>query len=108
MSNNTNNECSTQATQTEGQCAVEQSVNKTCCPIEQSVKQWNGVFFQAMKNAQTDILTEKIKKAWGPMLEQKADAVLKSMSVQWETTIDQAKAQCELRETFKDIVTNKK
>ena len=97
-------ECKTNTCHDKEQCCTEEksSCNKTC-PIEGAVDMWNASFFQAMRETQVELLKGKIKKTWGPVLEKEADAVLAAMGTCWETTIKKAKAECDLRETFKKI-----
>jgi hypothetical protein len=89
-------------------CPVEKSINEACCPAEVSTKVWTSSFFQAMKEAQVDLLKEKIRKSWGPIMEKQSDAILAAMGTHWQTMLTQAQAQCELRETMKTIMKSAK
>lgn len=86
------------------ECAVEKSIKQGCCPVEGAVEMWQQAFFQAIKGTQVDILKEKIRKEWGPMMDKEANAVIKAMGAQWQAMISQAKAQVNLREEIKDIL----
>ena len=94
--------CSTHNEKNEA-CPVEKSVSQSCCPIEKGIELWQSSFFQAMKSAQVDILKEKIRKNWGPVLDKEADAVLAAMETHWHSVLNQAKAQMDLKENFKKI-----
>lgn len=98
--------CSTHSTPAQTQsdcCPVEKSVNESCCPIEKSAEMWQKAFFCAMKEASKDILKEKIRKSWGPVLEKEADAVLETMGTHWQSLLAQARAQKSLRESLAKI-----
>jgi hypothetical protein len=84
-------------------CAVEKSLQDSCCPVEKSAEMWQKAFFCAMKEASTDILKEKIRKAWGPVLEKEADAVVEAMGVHWRSILAQAQAQKSLKESLAKI-----
>lgn len=85
-------------------CPVEKSLNQNCgCPIEASAEMWQKAFFCAMKEASKDILKEKIRKSWGPVLEKEADAVLETMGTHWQSLLAQARAQKSLRESLAKI-----
>ena len=84
-------------------CPVEKSLQETCCPIEKSAEMWQKAFFCAMKEASKDILKEKIRKSWGPVLEKEADAVLETMGAHWQSLLAQARAQKSLRESLAKI-----
>jgi len=64
---------------------------------------WSGSFFQAMKGVQTDILKEKLKKAWGAKMEKAADAVIEAMGVQWQSMLAQTNAKEQLRERLRRL-----
>ena len=64
---------------------------------------WVGAFFQAMKQAQVDILKAKIQKAWGPMMDKAADAALESMGAMWQSILAQAKAKEEFRSKLQKL-----
>jgi hypothetical protein len=57
---------------------------------------WTGAFFQAMKQVQVELLKARIQKAWGPKMEQAADAVIEAMGVQWQSMIAQTQAKADL------------
>jgi hypothetical protein len=64
---------------------------------------WTGSFFQAMKEVQVDILKAKLQKAWGSKMEKAADAVLESMSTQWQSMLAQTQAKDQLRERLQGL-----
>jgi hypothetical protein len=89
-------------TQNQGDCCpVEKSIHEACCPVEKATDLWNRAFFVAMKEAQVDILKEKIRASWGGKLEKEADAVLASMAAHWQSMLAQAKARHDLQESLK-------
>jgi hypothetical protein len=81
-------------------CPVEKSLQSSCCPVESAQELWNKAFFRAMHEAHTDILKEKIRKAWGPQLDKIADATVEAMGVAWHSMLTQAKAQEGLRDAI--------
>ena len=98
--------CETGKCESEGEvetCLVEKSLSESCCPVEKSVGLWTSAFFQAMKEAQVEILKQKIQKAWGSLLDKEGDAVIAAMGAHWRALLTQAKAQADLRETIKRI-----
>ena len=103
------NKCSTESQtcqETAEECCPTQS--EDCCPIEQATNLWKSAFFQAMKEVHVDILKAKIQKAWGPKLEKSADAVLEAMETQWKSSLTKGKAQHDLKEKLKNIMTEGK
>jgi hypothetical protein len=73
-----------------GHC--ETSCHEDSCPLECGVNMWRESFFEAMKQAQVEILKAKMLKAWGPMMDQAADALLVSMDTCWQSKIAEIKA----------------
>jgi hypothetical protein len=72
---------------------------------------WQASFMQAMREAQVEILKEKILKAHGPMLEQAAAALLESMTACWQSQIAKvhaAHAKQEFKEKLLHLWTEKK
>ncbi len=104
MSNyeNPSKTCQTQTSE-KSECPVEKSIEQGCCPIESATKMWQNAFFVAMKEAKVDILKEKIRKTWGPMLEKGADATVEAMGIYWESVLSQAKAKVSLKENINKI-----
>ncbi len=94
--------CST-ASHKEDCCPVERSLQEQCCPVEKATEMWQKAFFCAMKETSVDILKEKIRKEYGPVMEKKAAAVVEAMGVHWQSLMAQGKAQADLREAFKKI-----
>lgn len=70
------------------------------CPIDCAADMWQASFMQAMRETQTEIIKAKIKKAWGPMMEQAADGVIASMEACWGSMIAEIKA-AEANQEFK-------
>ncbi len=97
--------CSTEThtSQSSECCAVQKSIQEAPCPVENSVDMWNASFFQAMKQAQVEILKEKINKNWGPIMDKEGDAIVEAMGTHWGSILAQAKAKCDLKENFKGI-----
>lgn len=92
-----------QARAQESCCPVEKSLQDACCPVEKGAEMWQKAFFCAMKETSKDILKEKIRKAWGPVLEKEADAVVEAMGVHWRSVLAQAYAQKSLKENLAKI-----
>lgn len=79
------------ATQQSGgpaQCLAEAENN---CPIEGATQMWAKSFGEAMCQAQTEVLKAKVLKAWGPIMEQAADAMMETMGVLWSEKIAQVR-----------------
>jgi len=89
--------CCDSETQCETSCSNE-SCKTPCesgpdeCPIQCSADMWKGSFFQAMREAQVEILKAKILKAHGPMMEQAADVFLEAATACWQTQIAKVRA----------------
>ena len=108
------NSCSTDCCPTEGaatqscssgpaECLAEASCN---CPIESATGMWASSFSQAMGQVQTEILKAKILKAWGPMFDQAADAMMETMSAVWAEKIAQvrvAEAKSAFQQRLRDL-----
>ena len=95
--NRSMSKCCDNETQCETSCATE-SCKPPCasetneCPIDCAADMWKSSFFQAMREAQVEVLKAKILKAHGPMMEQAADALLESAMACWQTQIAKVKA----------------
>lgn len=74
------------------------------CPVEQSIDKWTGAFCQALTAVQAELLKDRIKKTWGPVLEKEADAVVQAMGVAWQSKLAFAKAQVGLRDQIRQIL----
>ncbi len=100
-----NEECCDQGTccDTEKQECPSGIGKEDCCPVEKAKDLWLGSFYAAMKEAQADILKEKIKKAWGANMDKAADAVLEAAGICWSTTLAQAEAKQKLSEALAKI-----
>jgi hypothetical protein len=74
---------------------------RTACggdPIACACAMWTAAFFQAMKQAQVDVLKTKIQKAWGAKMDKAADIILEAMGVKWQSMVAEAKARVDVRE----------
>lgn len=96
-------------------CAPKAGMAQKCCeaedcscPIEKSIQMWTESFCQAMTAVQVDMLKERIKKAWGPVMEKKADAIVQAMGAVWQAKLTAAKAQCDLHDTIRKIIESAK
>ena len=67
-------------------------------PMDCATGMWASSFFQAMKEAQVELLKAKIQKAWGQKMDKAADAVIEAMGVQWQSMLAQAKAKADFRQ----------
>lgn len=85
-------------------CPVQKSACSDVNPINCSLDMWKTSFFKAMQDVQTDVLKEKIRKEWGPMMDKSADAVLRAMGTHWNAMLEQAKAKEDLQEAFRKIL----
>ncbi len=72
-------------------------------PINCAAGMWTGSFFQALKQAQVELLKTKIQKAWGAKMDKAADAVLEAMGVQWQSILAQSKAKADLQERLQRL-----
>lgn len=103
-----NQECKSNVCETTTQACSSQEKAECClpevpCPVEMAVDKWSGSFMQAMQQTQIDILKDKIRKAWGPMMDKVADEIVQAMGTRWQAMLTQAKSQCDLRENIKKI-----
>lgn len=73
--------------ESESNCPTEAS-----CPVDHMAGMWKDSFFDAMKEAQVETLKAKILKAWGPVIDKEADALIEAMGAKWEAMIAQVKA----------------
>ena len=89
MGNCNENNCCTE----DGSCQSSSTSceSNECCPIEVAADMWSDSFCEAMREVQVDILKEKIRKSWGPMMEQAADMLLESKGACWESMIAKVK-----------------
>ncbi len=67
-------------------------------PIEMAVTLWNKAFLMAHLELMAEKLKKRMEQAWGPMADRAADAVIESMGKQWQSMLQQAGADRELRE----------
>lgn len=101
--------CPTEAVATQqsssgpAQCLAEAGSN---CPIEGATQMWAKAFGEAMYQAQTEILKAKILKAWGPMFDQAADAMMETMGALWAEKIAEvrtAEAKSAFQQRLRDL-----
>lgn len=105
--------CSTESCQNEAeatQCNCGCSNQGSCqcgseceCPIECASEKWQKSFCKAMGQAQTEILKAKILKAWGPMMDKVADALLETMGAVWQEKVAEVRA-AEAKQAFKQKI----
>lgn len=79
--------CGENSCNTESKCP-----SQSDCPVDCVADLWKDSFFQAMKQAQVETLKAKILKAWGPVIDKEADALIEAMGAKWEAMIAQVKA----------------
>jgi len=60
-----------------------------------------------MRKVHVDILKAKIAKAWGPMMDKSADAVMEAMGVKWQSMMAEAKAKNDLAAKLAGIMSAK-
>jgi hypothetical protein len=96
------NTCSTTAASSDC-CPVEKSLKGACCPIEAATELWTKSFFTALRDVQVDILKEKIRKAYGPVMDKAADATVEAMGAHWQAVLTQGKAQFDLKQNIANI-----
>lgn len=107
----TDTQCETSCCTSTECCKPECESDESECPVESAVEMWQTSFKQAMREAQVEILKQKILKAHGPMMEQAADALLESMMACWQSQIAQvhaAHAKQEFEEKLLKLWTQKK
>ncbi|MBI4245092.1 MAG: hypothetical protein HY606_13460 [Planctomycetes bacterium] len=104
----------TQSEQVSGKacgCCSESSQNcpVTGCvdPVELVMDGWKQSFFSAMCELKTELLKEKIRKAWGAQLEKSADAVLEAFGTCWKSVLEKSAAQEQLRSRLSKIMFEK-
>jgi len=112
MSKCCDTQCESESRCCDSQPCGEQSCEQSCegkCPVETMAGMWKGSFFQAMREAQVEILKTKIQKAWGPTMEQAADALLEAMGTVWQAKIagvKAAEAECGFKEKLAELMTS--
>jgi hypothetical protein len=92
-------------------CADSQCPSQADSPVDHVAGLWKDSFFHAMKEVQVETLKAKILKAWGPMIDKEADALVKAMESKWEAMTAEVKAQeaCDgFKHTLRDLWLNKK
>lgn len=91
--------CQTGSGSCESSASACRACGSDCCgdPIECAMGMWSCAFFQAMKEAQVELVKEKIKKAWGAKMDKAADAVIDAMGVKWQAMLNDAKSKADLR-----------
>lgn len=72
-------------------------------PVEMGIIMWKRAFGEAMIEIQKEKLKKRIESAWGPMMDKAADAVIDSMGKTWQSMLQQAGAEQELREKIAKI-----
>jgi hypothetical protein len=72
-------------------------------PIVCAMHMWGKSFFEALKQAQIEILKAKIQKTMGPKLEKEANIVLEAMNVKWESMLAAEKAKADLKAKFQEL-----
>lgn len=93
-----------QATQSQcGCCTDKHAGHQAGCPVEAAAEKWKTSFCTAMQAVQVDMLKERIRKEWGPVMDKVADATVKAMGAHWESMLTQAQAKKGLREEIQVI-----
>lgn len=85
------------------QCLTDAGSN---CPIEGATAMWAKSFGEAMCQAQTELLKAKILKAYGPMMDQAADAMMETMGALWAEKIAEvrlAEAKSSFQSRLRDL-----
>lgn len=104
--------CETSSCQTSSPCgctpdgAPARCPSESACPIECAADLWQASFIEAMRQTQVEVLKEKIKQAWGPMIEQSADALLQGMGAKWQSMvarIQAAEAEQQFKQKLRDL-----
>ena len=67
-------------------------------PVKMSVIMWKQAFFSAMMESHKEKIKKKIEMAWGSQMDKAADAVVESMGKQWQSMMQDAGAEKELRD----------
>jgi hypothetical protein len=103
-----------------GTCPTETAAcsEAECCPacktdcggdlVTCALRLWGQSFFRAMQEVQTDILKEKIRKAWGPMMDKAADITLEGMDAKWRAMMAQAQTKETARSKLWELWQSKK
>ncbi|MBI4004115.1 MAG: hypothetical protein HY353_03755 [Candidatus Omnitrophica bacterium] len=99
-------ECGSGSCETQGSTSEQAQCGKCPCgtsgcsgdPMDCAIGMWTCSFFEAMKQAQVELLKPKIQKAWGSKMDKAAEAVLEAMGVQWQSMVAQGQAKAELKE----------
>ena len=89
-------------------CCITDNIVHPSCMTEQTVEKLAKTFPHAIRGVMFDILKEKIRKSWGPMMEKEADAFLKATQIHWEAAFKTNAASKELRENLKKIMAEAK
>lgn len=84
-------------------CKVTDAILDKECPVEFSVQMWGKSFPGAMQAVIQDILKEKIRKAWGPMMEKEGDAVVEALGKSWKAHMETKHAAYDLRQNIKKV-----
>lgn len=84
-------------------CGTGKHAGHTSCPVEAATEKWKTAFCAAMHEVQVDMLKEKIRAEWGPMMDKVADATVKAMGTHWEAMLTHAQAKRGLREEIQEI-----
>jgi len=72
-------------------------------PIRCATKMWEKSFFEALKQAQIEILKAKIQKEMGPKLDKEANAILESMTTKWEALVALSLAKNDLEAKLREL-----
>jgi len=100
----TNYDCETETCCDTSSCGSESKCpSETGSPVDHVAGMWKDSFLHAMKEAQVETLKAKILKAWGPVIDKEADALIEAMGAKWEAMIAQVKA-AEACDGFKDKI----
>lgn len=72
-------------------------------PVGIGIVMWKKAFGHAMIENQKEKVKKRIEAAWGPVMDKVAEAVIDSMGKTWQSMLQQAGAEQELREKLERI-----
>jgi hypothetical protein len=67
-------------------------------PLNCSTAMWACSFMTAMKETQVELIKARVKKAWGPMMEKAADAMVEAMGEKWQGMVAQSKPKNDFKQ----------
>ena len=100
--------CNEESCSTKTSCCSSTNHGHSCSdPVSTTKYMLEKAFFKALMEVQVEKIKKKIESQWGSTLDKTSDAIVQSMSKQWQADISKAEASKELYQELEKIFSKK-